>query len=138
MNRLPQGGRRDRTDAGFTLVEVLVAMLILTMGVLGLAQTTAFIMRQVTVSDLADQRAAALQSAVEQVKATPFDTLEVYTTGSVTSGPFTVAWSVESTSTRSLLVTFVSSGPGLHAVSGSFPQLTDNVADTLSYRVNKR
>jgi Tfp pilus assembly protein PilV len=116
-------------------VEVLIAMLILTMGILGLAQTTAFVMRQVTVSDLSDNRAAALQGAVEQVRAIHFDSLG---DGADTVGSFIVQWTVEATSsTRSRQVTFVTTGPGLETVGG-FPQLTDNVAETLVYRVNRR
>jgi Tfp pilus assembly protein PilV len=116
-------------------VEVLIAMLILTMGILGLAQTTAFVMRQVTVSDLSDNRAAALQGAVERVRAITFDSLG---DGADTVGSFIVQWTVEATSsTRSRQVTFVTTGPGLETVGG-FPQLTDNVAETLVYRVNRR
>ena len=54
---------------GFTIVEVIVAMVVLAIGVLGLAGTAAYIVRQVTLADIMTERAAALQTAVERIQA---------------------------------------------------------------------
>lgn len=67
---------RDRaaeSRAGFTLVEVMVAIIVLTIGVLGLAGTTMYLVRQTTLSELTTERSAALQSVIEELRATPYD-----------------------------------------------------------------
>ena len=64
--------------AGFSMIEVIVAMLILTVGVLGLAGTTAYIVRQVTLGDLMTERSAAFQTIIDRLQSLPYD--------SVTSG----------------------------------------------------
>ena len=117
--------------AGFSLVEVLVALVILTVGVLGLAGTTVLVVRQVTMADLATERAAALQSVVEQLRATPYDDLAA---GSETVGLFSVSWTPAALST-STMVRVVTTGPGLETGTGSMPYLAGSVVDTFNYRI---
>src|SRR5690606_31339345 len=69
-----QAHRPDRTGrAGFSLVELIVAVIILAIGVLGLAGTTAFVIRQVTLADVNTERSAALQMVVENLRATSYN-----------------------------------------------------------------
>lgn len=121
---------RKHAQAGFTLVEVMVALIILTVGVLGLAGTTALAVRQVTLSDVQTERSAALQSAIEQLRTTPFANL---TNGSGTYGQFKAEWTIV-TGNRSALATIVTTGPGLSSGSG-MPGLKASVADTFVYRI---
>jgi type IV pilus assembly protein PilV len=87
--------RRDSAvpapEAGFSLIELMIALLILSIGILGLAGVTAYSIQKVTVADLDTVRGAALQSVVEQLRATPRDSLK---DGVDTVGVFDVAWSV--------------------------------------------
>jgi Tfp pilus assembly protein PilV len=115
------------------MIEVIVALVILAVGVLGLAGTTALVVRQVTLSDVATERAAALETVLERLRAmdSQFDSVG---TGADTVGRFTVSW----TSTdfgRNKLVTLVTLGPGLQHGTGSMPHLSPTVADTFVYRV---
>lgn len=129
MNDGRSGSRNPR--AGFTMVEVMVALVILAVGVLGLAGTTALVVRQVTMADVATERAAALQSVVERLRAADFDSVG---TGADTVGLFTAKWTTDDLG-RSKLVHIVTVGPGLQSGTGNLPHLADAVADTFVYRI---
>jgi type IV pilus assembly protein PilV len=116
---------------GFTLVEVLVALIILTVGVLGLAGTTALAVRQVTFADITSQRATALQSVIERLRATPYTNLA---TGSDSIGRFEASWTVTFES-RSASIEIVTLGPGLGSATAGMPGLRANVSDTFVYRI---
>lgn len=125
-------GRARDGRAGFSLVEVIVALVILAVGLLGLAATTGWVVRQTTLSEVTTDRGAALQSAVERIKATPFNNLA---DGSMTLGRFDVSWTVTATSQFVRDVEIVTEGPGLTSAGGGLPRLTTSVADTFNYRI---
>ena len=135
MNEMKRNAARPR-DArdGFTLVEVIVATLILTVGVLGLAGTTGLLVRQVTAGEMATQRAAAFQTAVERLQALDW---EAVSNGSTTVGRYAVNWSVAQEYAQSRVMTIVTRGPGLNTSNG-FPSLRPNVYDTFSFRLLRR
>ena len=111
--------------AGFTMVEVIIAVVVLAVGVLGMAGTTAYIVRQITLADVMTERAVALQTVVEQLQSVPFANVG---SGKDTVGIFTISWTSLSESATSRLVTVVTVGPGLAGTG--FPMLAPNVADT--------
>ena len=120
---------------GFSMVEVIIAIVVLAVGVLGFAGTTAYIVRQVTLADVMTERATALQTTIERIQAVDFDSVA---TGSDSVGMFAVTWSSASETSQSKLVTILTEGPGLHTSGGSaFPMLGPNVVDTFQYRVIK-
>ena len=132
------GARRsDRRSAeppqgrgGFSLVELVIAVIILSFGVLGLAGTTAFVVRQVTLADVNTERSAALQSVVERIRATSFNSV---VSGSAAGGSYTVAWSVTDSTTTTKTVRVITTGPGLSKdTSAVVPMLASNVQDTLT------
>ena len=117
---------------GFSVVEVVVALIVLTVGVLGLAATTVYVVQQTTLAEVATERAAAVQTVVEQLRARPYAALA---DSSGTYGPYDVKWTV-TPGARSKLVTIVSVGPGLQSGDGQgMPSLQGAVADTFSYRI---
>ena len=128
----------DRTgregNGGFTMVEVIAAIVILAVGVLGLAGTTAYVVRQVTLANVMTERAVGLQTVVEKVQAMPYDSVK---TGVDTVGKFMVTWSSATETAASKLVTIITTGPGVSS-AGGFPALGSNVADTFVYRVITR
>ncbi len=129
---LPQRAERD----GFTLVEVIAAIVILTVGVLGLAGTTAYVVRQVTLANVTTERSVVLQTAIEQVQSMPFANVSF---GTDSVGHFSVQWRSSLESPVSKVVTFVTRGPGLHSSSvNPFPTMSADVADTFVYRVISR
>jgi prepilin-type N-terminal cleavage/methylation domain-containing protein len=120
----------DTKRGGFSLVEVMVALIILTVGVLGLAATTMYVVRQTTLSEMTTERSASLQSVIERLRATPYDSLE---SGSDEIGQYKLEWTVE-TGNRTKLITIISVGPGLTSASG-VPAIGASVTDTFEYRI---
>ncbi|MBT8397969.1 MAG: prepilin-type N-terminal cleavage/methylation domain-containing protein [Gemmatimonadetes bacterium] len=115
---------------GFTIVEVIVAIMVLAIGLLGLAGTTMLVIKQTTLADITSDRAVVLQSTLEQIRATPYDSVAA---GSETSGLYQVAWNVIQ-GNRWKSVEVVTTGPGL-ARSGGYPVISHSVTDTFTYRI---
>lgn len=115
---------------GFTLVEVMVALVIFTIGVLALAGTTVFVVRQTTLAEVTTERSAAVQEVVEQLRAADFDAIA---NGSTTVGPYDVTWTVVQ-GNRSKLVSIQTVGPGL-STAGTTPALSASVSETFAYRI---
>lgn len=126
----PERRQAAFSQAGFTIVEVIVAIIILAVGLLGLAGTTVLIVRQTTLADVATDRSVALQSTIERIRATPFADVEA---GSESSGLYEVAWSVTDAG-QWKNVDIVTTGPGLSTREG-FPAIAQSVADTFSFRI---
>jgi prepilin-type N-terminal cleavage/methylation domain-containing protein len=121
--------------SGLTLVELLVAMVILTVGILGMAAGTGWMIRSVDLTRIDTGRAAATQAGIETVKSAPFAGVG---TGSVQEGDFTVSWSVLDEAPNWKLMRFVVVGPGrASGTSGARAAISTAVADTIEYRVNR-
>jgi prepilin-type N-terminal cleavage/methylation domain-containing protein len=116
---------------GFSLVEVIIALVILSAGVLGLAGATGQIIRQITLSDLITERSIAFQTIVERVQSMPYDSVGA---GSDSVGIFAIRWNSVDNSGQSKTVTIVTVGPGLGALQTNNPQR----ADTFEFRVLRR
>jgi prepilin-type N-terminal cleavage/methylation domain-containing protein len=88
------------TERGFSLIEVLIAMVILTIGVIGLAATSRAI-TQMSGSGIRSAESAALANArLDVLRATDCAAL---TSGSETVGAYTLAWRVRTHATYSQL-----------------------------------
>ena len=124
---------------GFSLVELVVAMLILTVGLLAMAGATAYVVRATTLSELETKRAAAYQSALEEVRAMPFDEVD---SGSVEVGPITAEWSADpagATGQTTKLITVFVSGPGRAPAADSPMQIySSDVEEEYTYRLIDR
>jgi len=131
---VPEGGAEapDWGQAGFTLVEVIVAIIILTFGLLGMAGTTALVVRQITLADVSTERAVALQTTLERLQALPFDSVA---SSSDSVGIFGVRWTVVTPTDQWKEVTVVTTGPGSGRGSGGFPMISSSVPDTFTYRI---
>lgn len=126
--------RRPRTRlasrAGFSLVELIVAMLILAVGLLGLAAGTGFVVRSSELGRVETERAQARQSAVELIRAQDFDT---FADGDRELGRYEISWETLSSETNTRLVQITIVGPGRGATG---PE--DGVSESFEYRVNSR
>lgn len=134
-NRAAAARRQARAGlslAGFSLVELVIAVLILSVGVLGLAGTTGYVVRSITLADLNTERAAALQSAMERIRATPFGALS---DGADTVGNFELTWEVTLAGANVRDVRIISVGPGLSGTGTGMPSIVPNAADTFEYTV---
>ena len=127
----PLGSQR-----GFTMIEVILAIVILSFGLLGMAGATGMLVRQITMADVATKRSAAVQSTIERLRAADWESLSTtLATGTDSIGPFEVSWTVTAPSNQWGILEVVSTGPGLGTGTGGFPMLTQNVSDTFSYRI---
>jgi prepilin-type N-terminal cleavage/methylation domain-containing protein len=87
-------------ERGFSLAEVMIAMVILTVGVLGLAASSAAITKMSSEGGRSGGSAAVAESRIEALSATPC--ANIASSGSATTGKFTESWTV---TTASLLKT---------------------------------
>lgn len=118
---------------GFSIIEVIVAIIILAIGVVGLAGTTAYIVRNVNYADLMTERGAAFQTVVDRIQSLPFDSVDA---GSDSVGIFDVTWTSALSGPQNKIVTIITTGPG---VSGAtFPVNDPQVVDTFQFRVLRR
>jgi len=116
---------------GFSLVEVVIAVVILAFGVLAMAASTAYMTTQVRGSDLSTERAMILQRTVETLRSRPFDRV-ISATERV--GSFDIATTVTDINDRLKGVQVVITGPAV--ASGSARSAT--VADTFTFRISAR
>ena len=132
MSRPNAGGIRP--DAGFSLVELIMSLFVLAFGVMGLATTTLAITRQLTLAEVTTARVAAIQSVMERIRATPYDSIRE---GGDTIGPLVVSWDPTFTTAQTKAVRIVAVGPGQASISGtgSIPMLSSVVVDTVIYKV---
>ncbi len=114
------------------MVEVLIAIIILAFGLLGMAGTTALVVRQISLADISTDRSMALQTTLERLRAIPFDSV---LTGSDSVGIFDVQWTVTTPTNQWKIVEVITTGPGMGTGSGGFPMLVTSVPDTFTYRI---
>jgi len=133
MRHAPQQPEKEsrRRSGGFSLVEIVVAMVVLTYGVLGLAGTTLYVVREITIADLATKRTVAVQSVMERTRAFPFDTVG---SGIDSVGAYELAWSATAQSSRTKLIRVIATGPGL-VTGSSGPTIAAAAVDTFVFRV---
>jgi prepilin-type N-terminal cleavage/methylation domain-containing protein len=117
---------------GFTIIEVIIAMIILTVGVLGLAGTTAYFIRQTTLSDLMTERSTAFQTILDRLQSQPYDSV---TSGTDSVGIYAVAWSSVNNGSQNKTVTLITTGPGTR---GAPPRSDPQVVDTFQFRLLRR
>ncbi|TVP77413.1 MAG: prepilin-type N-terminal cleavage/methylation domain-containing protein [Gemmatimonadales bacterium] len=112
--------------AGFSLVELVVAMIILTVGLLALAAGTGFVIRTTELGRVDTERSAAIQSAVERLRALDYEDLEP---GSLEEDPYEIEWEVADQTPGATQMRIIVSGPGRGAARAEA-----NVVDTTFYR----
>ncbi len=102
-----------RSKEGFTIVEVIIAIVILAVGMLALATTSIFATTQVKVADLKTEQSLAVQEAVEQLRAGPWTSVtnRAFASG-IQAGSYTVWWNVTVVNTNLRSVDVYTRGPG--------------------------
>jgi Tfp pilus assembly protein PilV len=111
-DRIPPGN-------GFSLVELIIAMLVLTFGLLGMAATSGYMSLQIRMANLRTERMAAVQEVVEELRATPFDQITTRPQSeAVTVGSFRVWWIVRPQTQNLLHLDVASEGPGFLTGTG--------------------
>lgn len=111
---------------GFSLLEVLIAMLFLSVGILAMGISTVYVLRLVHHSALTTEREVAVQEVSEQLRATDWSALEnTCSSNTYNVGRFTITCAATRPYNLLKKVELVSVGPGYVAGEGS-----DAVADT--------
>lgn len=101
------------TRAGFTLVEVVVATLLLAIAALGVASTTTFVARLAASARALADASRALASTVDSLRSIPCTSLGAGTAGTRVG---TVQWTATATGdTRQLRATLAPNSPRLNA-----------------------
>jgi prepilin-type N-terminal cleavage/methylation domain-containing protein len=117
---------------GFSLVEVIIAMLVLSFGLLTMAASTGYVYNQLRSTAFDTQRNLARQGAVEQIRGMFWDSIPT-TARTMTRGRYTIVYRATLPSTMVKRVTLITVGPGYR--SGKAVRQT--VADTASFQVVK-
>ena len=117
---------RERRNSGFTIVEVLIAIVILAVGMLALATTSIFATTQVRVADLKTEQSLAVHQMVEQLRSIPFDSVETRSEDAAEQvGSFEVWWTVALQNRFLAEVTLFTRGPGYINGTGWNPAVRD-------------
>ena len=123
-----------RHESGFTLIEVMIALVITAICLLGLASSSVTALQMVKLADIEADRGFARQEMVETVRSTDFDDL-AYSSDSV--GAYKV-WYVpfaHATDPDAKNVWVVTRGPG--RLKGTQGQYSGSVYDTLTSLVTR-
>jgi len=120
----------NRRDGGFTIIEVVVALLVLTVGLLAFAGSTTFVIRQVTAARVLTERSAAMQATVEHLRTLQYEAV-ITSEQPRAEGAYAVTWIVEPLG-RTKTIRVVAVGPGPQGRGG---QVIRNASDTLVFQI---
>jgi Tfp pilus assembly protein PilV len=115
------------------MVEVVIALVILAVGILGMAGSTAHIVRQITLADLMTERSVAFQTIIDRLQSLPYDSVG---SGSDSVGVFYLRWSSTPDGAQTKMVRIWTQGPGM----GGTTSRTNNPQklDSFDFRVLRR
>ncbi|HEX7118715.1 MAG TPA: prepilin-type N-terminal cleavage/methylation domain-containing protein [Longimicrobiales bacterium] len=106
-------GTKPQAREGFSLVEVIVAMVVLSTGLLAMAATTGYILNRTRATGYATERAVASQQLAEYLQSLPFASVVARdSTTPLTVGEYRFWWDVEPKDVYYKHVVVVSVGRG--------------------------
>lgn len=98
--------------SGFSLIEVMVSMVILSAGVLAMGASTGYMLTQVRSAELRGERNVAVREVAQQLRSVDWANAESACANSYSVGDYTVTCSVTTPSLHQKKVEIVSVGPG--------------------------
>lgn len=117
--------------SGVGLIEVIIGMLVLTVGVLALAGSTTYVAVQLQAADLRTERQVARQQVFEELRSNPHDDVVSLAEGSaVERGSYELWWKVSDLSWSLKEVEIYTRGPSMLA-----GERRAVVVDTATYRI---
>lgn len=126
----------ERATGGFTIVEVLIAIVILAVGMLALATTSIVATTQVKIADLKTERSVAVQQALERLRSIPFDSIApLDEANAMQFGSYRAWWTVTEQGRFMSTIRVITEGPGYRAGSGWAPAVVDTFAVDITERL---
>lgn len=117
---------------GFTLVEMMVAIVVLAIGILGMAATTGYLSTRVKVAATQTDRAAAVQHAAEILRARDFNAIaDLPQANAEQVGAFRVWWKVDQPAAHLKSIEVSTRGPAYQA-NGSRSDVVQTVTIQIS------
>ena len=113
-----------KNSEGFSLVEIIIATVVLAIGMLAMAASTGYVAAEVRNATLNTQRAAAREFIVEELRATPFDSIATNATGRIV-GRYSLTWTVLQTGPHIRRVSVIATGPAYRLGRGAISVATD-------------
>lgn len=113
---------------GFTIVEVIVATVVLAVGFLAMAATTGVVLNRVLAAGIETERAAAAQEISEQLRAAPFGSVQPRAeSDALVVGGYRFWWSIvpETQTNKYMEILVVSEGRGMRGM-----QMSEALQDT--------
>ena len=123
---------QQKSRDGFSLVEVIVAIVVLSFGLLAMAASTGYVYNQLRSTAFDTQRNLARQATVEQVRGMFWDSIPS-TARTVVRGRYTITYRATISNSMVKTVRIITTGPAYR--SGKAVRQT--VSDTASIRVMK-
>jgi prepilin-type N-terminal cleavage/methylation domain-containing protein len=120
---------------GFTLIEVIVALMVLSVGILAMGASTGHVLTQIQMSELRTERVAVVRQAAETLRSADFHSVEsVCAAASTNFGTehYDLSCMVWQNSQHVKRVELISVGPGF--VDG---KLATSIADTFAISVSE-
>jgi prepilin-type N-terminal cleavage/methylation domain-containing protein len=121
---------QQNSRGGFSLVEIIVAMVVLSFGLLAMAASTGYVYNQLRSSAFDTQRNLARQATIEQVRGMFWNDIPS-TAQTQTRGRYTVSFMATNATSTVKTVRVITTGPGYR----SGRAVRQIVVDTASIRV---
>lgn len=120
---------RQSGEAGFSLIEVVVGMLILTIGLLAMAGTTGAVFTQLRIAERRTERMAAVQQAAEQLYSVGYSNAQ-NRCGTLNQlvGSYRMTCSATQLNPNLLQLRIISTGPGYRSKVGWRMSVPDTFA----------
>ena len=117
-------------NGGFSLVEIIIAIMVLSFGMLAMAASTGYVAAQMRSSVWDTQRNLAKQQVTEQLRATSWTGLTTQTSPQAV-GRYAVRWNVTAINNATRSVQVITSGPAYRAGRGSSSTVVDTTSITI-------
>ena len=126
MKNPPVKRNRKANRDGFSLVEMVVAVVVLTFGMLAMAASTGYMAAEIRNANWNTQRTMAREQVIEKLRAVPFDSVLTVSSQQAV-GRYNMTWLVTSMGSNLKNVVVIANGPAYRPGKGALAMVTDSV-----------
>ena len=124
---------RSGRPEGFTVIEMLVALVVLSVGLLAMASVMGTLILQTRAADIRTERSFAVQQAAERLRAQSFSAIaDRAEADAVTVGSYDVWWTVADATSIKRQIEVFTKGPGYVPGNGFIEAKLDTFQITLA------